>query len=53
MISELEEVKRTKAELEELLDEKEKSCQKLAIEMVDLKRKVEANNNVHDRLKNN
>ena len=25
---------------------------KLEIEMVDLKRKVEANNNVHDRLKN-
>jgi hypothetical protein len=39
--------------LKERLDEKEKSCQKLQIEMVDLKRKVEANNNVHDRLKNN
>ena len=40
-------------ELKDLLDEKEKSCQNLEIEMVDLKRKVEANNNVHDRLQNN
>ena len=53
MINELEEVKNIEAELKELLNEKEKSCQKLEIEMVDLKRKVEANNNVHDRLKNN
>ena len=35
-----------------LLNEKEKSCQKLEIEMVDLKRKVEGNNNANDRLKN-
>ena len=53
LISELEEAKRTEEELKDLLDEKEKSCQKLEIEMVDLKRKFEANNNVHDRLKNN
>ena len=38
--------------MKDLLDEKEKSCQKLEIEMVDLKRKVEGNNNAHDRLKN-
>ena len=53
LISELEEAKRTEEELKYLLDEKEKSCQNLEIEMVDLKRKVEANNNVHDGLKNN
>ena len=51
LISELEESKRTDEELKDLLDEKEKSCQNLEIEMVDLKIKVEANNNVHDRLK--
>ena len=38
--------------MKDLLDEKEKSYQKLEIEMIDLKRKVEANNNAHDRLKN-
>ena len=53
LISELEEAKRIEEELKDLLDEKENSCQKLEIEMVDLKRKVEANNNVHERLKNN
>ena len=52
LISELEEAKRTEEELKDLLDEKEKSCQNLEIEMVDLKRKVEANNNVHDMFKN-
>ena len=52
LISELEIVKRTEAKLKELLDEEEKSCQNLEIKMVDLKRKVEANNNVHYRLKN-
>jgi hypothetical protein len=53
LINELEEAKRTEEELKDLLDEKEKSCQNLEIEMVDLKRKFEANNNVHDRIKNN
>ena len=38
--------------MKDLLDEKEKSYQKLEIEMVDLKRKSEVNNNVHDRFKN-
>ena len=38
--------------MKELLDEKEKSCQKLEIEMVDLKKKVEGNNNAYERLKN-
>ena len=52
LISELEEIKRIEAELKERLDEKEKSCQKLEIEMVDLKRKVEVENNVHDGIKN-
>lgn len=39
--------------MKDLLDEKAKSCEKLEIEMVDLKRKVEANNNANDGLKNN
>ena len=38
--------------MKDLLDEKEKSCQKLEIEMVDPKRKDERNNNAHDMLKN-
>ena len=39
--------------MKDLLDEKGKSCQNLEIEMIDLKRKVEANNNAHNRIKNN
>ena len=39
--------------MKELLDEKEKSCQNLEIEMADLKGKVGVNNNAHGRLKNN
>ena len=53
MINEIEEAKMIEEELKDLLDEKEKSCQKLEIEMVYPKRKVEVNNNVHDKLKNN
>ena len=49
----LEEAKRTKEVLKDLLNEKEKSCQNLEIEMVDLKRKVEWNNNAHNKLQNN
>ena len=40
LISELEEAKRTEEELKDILDEKEKSCQKLEIEMVDLKERL-------------
>ena len=35
-----------------LLGEREKSCQKLEVEMIDLKGKIEVNKNAHDRLKN-
>ena len=38
--------------MKDQLNEKEKSCQKLEIKMVDTKRKVERNNNAHDRLTN-
>ena len=48
----LEEARRIEEVLKDLLNEKEKSCQKLEIKMADLKRKVEGNNNAHDRLKN-